>query len=124
MTAKPDLELETRLSRKLLDVLIRAGLVFALALLCYRIFSPFISLMAWALILAVTLYPAQQKLARKIGSRQGLDGSLLGRGSFLGGGCRGRRLRSGCGLGQGRRAGECKGNCEGSGTRHGITPGI
>jgi predicted PurR-regulated permease PerM len=73
----PDLELETRLSRKLLDVLIRAGLAFALAVLCYRIFSPFISLMAWALILAVTLYPAQQKLARKLGGRQGLAATLL-----------------------------------------------
>jgi predicted PurR-regulated permease PerM len=74
---KPDLELEARLSRKLLDVLIRAGLVVALTVLCYRIFSPFISLMAWALILAVTLYPAQQKLARKIGGRQGLAATLL-----------------------------------------------
>jgi predicted PurR-regulated permease PerM len=73
----PDLELETRLSRKLLDVLIRAGLVFALTVLCYRIFSPFISLMAWALILAVTLYPAQQKLARKTGGGQGLAATLL-----------------------------------------------
>lgn len=73
----PDLELETRLSRKLLDVLIRAGLVFVLAALCYRIFSPFISLMAWALILAVTLYPAQQKLARGIGGRQGLAATLV-----------------------------------------------
>ncbi|HEY2335822.1 MAG TPA: AI-2E family transporter [Burkholderiales bacterium] len=74
---RPDLELETRLSRKLLDVLIRAGLVFALTVLCYRIFSPFISLMAWALILAVTLYPAQQKLARKTGGGQGLAATLL-----------------------------------------------
>ena len=38
----PDLTLETRLSRKLMDVFIRAGLVFALAVLCYRIFSPFL----------------------------------------------------------------------------------
>jgi hypothetical protein len=41
----PDLDLELRLSRKLLDVLIRAGMVFALVVLCYWI-SPFISLMA------------------------------------------------------------------------------
>src|SRR4051812_302637 len=79
----PDIELETRLSRKLLDVLIRAGLVFALTVLCYRIFSPFISLMAWALILAVTLYPAQQKLARKVGGRQGLAATLLVLGGIL-----------------------------------------
>jgi predicted PurR-regulated permease PerM len=74
---KPDLDLELRLSRKLLDVFIRAGLVFALAVLCYRIFSPFLSLMAWALILAVTLYPAHQQLARRIGGRQGWAATLL-----------------------------------------------
>ncbi len=32
----PDPDLEKRLSARLLDVLIRAGLVFAMALLCYR----------------------------------------------------------------------------------------
>ena len=74
---KPDLELEKRLSGGLLDVFIRAGLVFALAVLCYRIFSPFLSLMAWALILAVTLYPAHQKLARRMGGKQGLAATLL-----------------------------------------------
>ena len=72
----PDLELEARLSRKLLDVLIRAGLIVALTLLCYWIFSPFLSLMAWALILAVTIYPAQLKLARKMGGRQWLAATV------------------------------------------------
>ena len=37
----PDPDLERRLSRRLLDVFIRAGLVFAMAVLCYQIFSPF-----------------------------------------------------------------------------------
>jgi predicted PurR-regulated permease PerM len=74
---KLDLDLEQRLSRRLLDVFIRAGLVFALAVLCYRIFSPFLTLMAWALILAVTLYPAHQKLARRLGGKQGLAATLL-----------------------------------------------
>ena len=52
-------------------------MVFALAVLCYRIFSPFVSLMAWALILAVTLYPVHQKLARRMGGKQGLAATLL-----------------------------------------------
>ena len=73
----PDLELEKRLSGRLLDVLIRAGLVFAMAVLCYQIFSPFLALMAWALILAVTLYPAHQKLARRMGGKQGLAATLM-----------------------------------------------
>jgi predicted PurR-regulated permease PerM len=74
---KPDLDLEKRLSERLLDVLIRAGLVFAMAVLCYRIFSPFVALMVWALILAVTLYPAHQKLARRMGGKQGLAATVL-----------------------------------------------
>jgi predicted PurR-regulated permease PerM len=74
---KPDPDLEKRLSRSLLDVFIRAGLVFALAALCYQIFSPFVALMTWALILAVTLYPAHQKLARRMGGKQGLAATLL-----------------------------------------------
>jgi predicted PurR-regulated permease PerM len=74
---QPDPEFEQRLFRKLLDVFIRAGLIFAMTALCYRIFSPFVSLMVWALILAVTLYPAHQKLARRIGGRQGWAATLM-----------------------------------------------
>src|SRR5262245_52774139 len=61
----------------LLDVLIRAGLILALALLCYRVFAPFLVLMVWALILAVTLYPLQQAIARRIGHRQGLAATAI-----------------------------------------------
>jgi predicted PurR-regulated permease PerM len=60
-----------------LDVLIRAGLILAMALLCYQVLSPFLTLMVWALILAVTLYPLHQALASKIGSKQGLAATLL-----------------------------------------------
>ena len=65
-------DLEKRLSRSLLDVFIRAGFIFAMVVLCYQIFSPFVALMAWALILAVTLYPAHQKLARRMRGNRGL----------------------------------------------------
>jgi predicted PurR-regulated permease PerM len=74
---KPDQDLERRLSARLMDVLIRAALLLALALLCYQVFSPFLDFMAWALILAVTLYPLQQRIARRIGGRQGLAATLL-----------------------------------------------
>jgi len=74
---QPDPVLEERLSRRLLDVFIRFTLVIALVVLCYRVFSPFISLMAWALILAVTLYPAHQMLAQRLRGRQGLASTLL-----------------------------------------------
>ena len=74
---KLDPDLEKHVSRTLLDVFIRAGLVVVLVALCYQIFSPFVALMAWALILAVTLYPAHQKLARRVGEKQGLAATLL-----------------------------------------------
>jgi predicted PurR-regulated permease PerM len=73
----PDLELEQRLASRLLDVLIRAGLILALVMLCYRIFSPFLTLMVWALILAVTIYPLHRALAARIGGRQGLAATLI-----------------------------------------------
>ena len=72
-----DQEFEQRMASPLLDVLIRAGLILALAMLCYRVFSPFLTLMVWALILAVTIYPLHQYLAGKIGGRQGLAATLL-----------------------------------------------
>ena len=72
-----DPEFERRLSGLLLDVLIRAGFVLAMVIICFQVFSPFLSLMIWALILAVTLYPLHQSLAAKIGGRQGLAATLL-----------------------------------------------
>ncbi|MEO5714398.1 MAG: AI-2E family transporter [Luteolibacter sp.] len=74
---KTNNELEPRLTAGLLDVLIRAGLIMALAMICYRVFSPFLILMVWALILAVTLYPLHQMIARRMGGRQGLASATL-----------------------------------------------
>jgi len=74
---QPDQELEQRLASPLLEVLIRAGLLLAMAMLCYQVLSPFLTLMVWALILAVTLYPLHQSLASKIGGKQGLAATLL-----------------------------------------------
>jgi len=75
--SQPDNELERRLSSRLLDVLIRAGLIAVLAVLCYTVFAPFLTLMAWAVILAITIYPVQQSLARKIGGKQGLAATIV-----------------------------------------------
>ena len=75
--SEPDHEQEERVPARLLDVLIRAGLILALALLCYRVFAPFLVLMVWALILAVALYPLHQAVARGIGERQGLAATLI-----------------------------------------------
>jgi predicted PurR-regulated permease PerM len=73
----PDYELERRISAGLLDVLIRAGLIGVLAVLCYVVFAPFLTLMAWAVVLAVTLYPLHCWLARHIGGKQGLAATII-----------------------------------------------
>ncbi|MBM7059597.1 AI-2E family transporter [Pseudomonas sp. UL073] len=63
--------IERPVSRELLDVLIRAGLVAALVVTCYTIFHPFLNLMLWSLIMAVTLYPLNSLLAARLGERRG-----------------------------------------------------
>src|SRR5437868_12955701 len=65
------------LSRQLLDVLIRAGLITVLAIFCFRIVVPFLNLMVWALILAITLYPLQVWLRRSFANRDGLIATLI-----------------------------------------------
>jgi predicted PurR-regulated permease PerM len=72
-----DSRLEHRPSDSLWDTLIRVGLIAVLAVLCYRVFSPFLNLVVWSIILAVTLYPLHQMLARRIGGRQWLASTIL-----------------------------------------------
>lgn len=77
MPRTPDADFERRVSSRLLDVLIRAGLIGVLAGLCYVVFAPFLTLMAWALILAVTLYPLHRALARRMGGKQWLAATIV-----------------------------------------------
>ncbi|MFJ4542070.1 AI-2E family transporter [Pseudomonas sp. NPDC088885] len=65
------------LSGGLLDVLIRAGLITVLVLFCFQIFEPFLNLMLWAVILAITLYPLHTLLKRKLGSKDGRAATLI-----------------------------------------------
>ena len=64
-------------SPRLMDFFIRAGLIIGLAWLCYQAFSPFITLAAWAIILAVTLYPVHQNIARRVGNKQWLASLII-----------------------------------------------
>jgi predicted PurR-regulated permease PerM len=80
---QPDHEFERRISSRLLDVLIRAGLIGVLAALCYVVFAPFLTLMVWALILAVTLYPLHRALARTMGGKQGVAATIVVIGGVL-----------------------------------------
>jgi predicted PurR-regulated permease PerM len=72
-----DREVETRVSPAMVDLLIRAVLIGILAVLCYQVISPFLSLMAWSIILAITLYPLHQRLARRVRGKQWLASTIL-----------------------------------------------
>lgn len=65
------------LSGGLLDVLIRAGLITVLVIFCFQIFYPFLNLMLWALILAVTMYPLHCMLRGKLGNKDGRAATLI-----------------------------------------------
>ena len=60
-----------------MDGFVRLGLIVLLAVLCVRIVSPFIGLIVWALVLAITLYPLHQRLAGLLGGRQGTAATSL-----------------------------------------------
>lgn len=68
---------EKRLVARFMDMFIRFGLILALASFCYTVFSPFINMMLWAVILAVTLYPLHQYFAAKLGGKQGWASTLI-----------------------------------------------
>src|SRR5215510_11020297 len=74
---QPDSESETRSSANLWDILIRVGLIGVIAFLCYLVLSPFLKLIVWSIILAVTMYPLHQWVARHIGGRQKLTSTIL-----------------------------------------------
>ena len=74
---EPTLNSEKAFSRGLLDVLIRAGLIAVLVMFCFRIFSPFIDLMLWSVIMAITLYPLQGRLMGTMGHSEGRIATLI-----------------------------------------------
>ncbi|MDB6145811.1 MAG: hypothetical protein JWP80_4855 [Pseudomonas sp.] len=66
-----------RLSRDLVDLFIRVGLIAMLVAFSYQVFQPFLELMLWSVILAVTLYPLQRRLQTRLGLRNGQAATLI-----------------------------------------------
>jgi len=59
------------------EAAIHVGLVILLLAACYVILRPFISLIAWGIILAVALYPRYRKLQIALGGRDALSATLI-----------------------------------------------
>ena len=65
------------ISSDLMDLFIRVGLIVLVIVLAARVLAPFASLLVWALILAVALFPLHSRLARRLNDRQTLSAIIL-----------------------------------------------
>lgn len=72
-----EIDIDKRISKVLTNVLIRYGIIAIVAVLCMQVFSPFLGIMMWALILAVALYPMHQSLAKKLNGKQGKAATVI-----------------------------------------------
>ncbi|KAK99016.1 PF01594 domain protein [Bordetella holmesii CDC-H635-BH] len=65
------------LSRSLLDLFIRISLIGGLVYWCYRVAEPFIGLLLWSIILAVTLAPIHHRVTHWLRGRKKTAAVLL-----------------------------------------------
>ncbi|KDC40710.1 AI-2E family transporter [Bordetella bronchiseptica] len=68
---------ERFIARNLLDLAIRITLIGGLTVWCYRVAEPFIGMLLWSIILAVTLAPLHMRLTRLLGARPRLAAVVL-----------------------------------------------
>ncbi len=68
---------DTAFLRNSLAAAVQIGILFLLAAWCIRIISPFIGVVAWAAIIAIAVYPIQQKLSGLLGGREKLAATII-----------------------------------------------
>lgn len=73
----PDSMQPRRNPTEIVDTTIRLGLVALLAWLALHVFAPFLALMIWAVVLAISLYPLNEKLAVPLGGSNGRAATLM-----------------------------------------------
>lgn len=59
------------------QVIIQLALIGFLLVMAYKIASPFLGLILWGLVLAVSLYPLQLKLVNRLGGRKGMSATII-----------------------------------------------
>lgn len=63
--------------RRSLMAAIQIGILFLLASWCLKIIMPFVGIVTWAAIIAIALYPLQQKLSGALGGRAKLSVTVI-----------------------------------------------
>ena len=56
---------------------VQIGALVLLIILCFRIVSPFISVVLWGMLIAVALYPVHSMLAARLGGREKLSATVF-----------------------------------------------
>src|SRR5438046_2633440 len=64
-------------TRQVVQIAIQLVALGALLVFCFNVISPFVSLMMWAAILAIALYPLYAGLKKKLKGRSGLAATLI-----------------------------------------------
>lgn len=64
-------------TKSFVDSMIRLGVIAIGAWLAFTVFRPFALIMLWGVILAVMIYPLHQKLAVRMGGKQGWSSTVL-----------------------------------------------
>lgn len=67
---------DSRYLRRALDVSIHIGLVILLVIACLWIVRPFIPLVVWGIIIAISIYPGYAKLGKALSGRAGLAATV------------------------------------------------
>jgi predicted PurR-regulated permease PerM len=63
--------------RELAVRIIRMGLIFGVAAVLFAVFSPFLSVLAWSLVLCYALHPLHKRVLRATGRRRSLSASIM-----------------------------------------------
>jgi len=63
--------------RTAVDIAIKLGILFLLLAWCFQIMSPFISIVFWGLIIAITLFPLYRKLSKNMGDKKKLAAVII-----------------------------------------------
>jgi len=63
--------------RRTVETTIKIAVLFILLYWCYGIIKPFIDILVWSVIFAVSLYPAYNLLCKKIGGRKKISATII-----------------------------------------------
>ena len=77
MTSANSAQTDDRFLANAMASFLQIGAVFLLALWCFRLVSPFVTIVVWGVIISVALYPAHQSLTAKLNGRSKTSSALL-----------------------------------------------